>query len=309
MDLPTHYVFGVLVGLVFFRNVEVALIIGLGALLPDLDREYWFVRTKKYVDQQKVYADEQVHRARLHNVFVMALTYPVSPFISLGVFLHVLQDSFTTAKDRGVEWFHPVTRLVKRGLKDAEGNPQPLVTGEQVYFYQQDPKGLINAADPDLRELGPDPVPWRRVYGFAQNGRLLDKCFLVGSAGALAVWIVSPLNFSNVAAVWSGLLSDYLILAYFGVELIYLAGETDRRDLPARFPELKPLQWPIFALGVGLLVVWGIFYSGTILQNLEGLATSPLDELVEGFVTVIAILGFISWRISTDKRNGKPTVV
>ncbi len=119
MDLPTHFTFGFAVGLVFFGNPEVALLIALGALLPDLDREYWFT-------PKRVYADEQIHRAGLHNVFMMGLTYLISPSLSLGVFLHVLQDSFTTVKDRGVEWFFPVTRLVKRGLFDSQGNPQPL---------------------------------------------------------------------------------------------------------------------------------------------------------------------------------------
>lgn len=81
-----------------------------------------------------VYADEQLHRAGLHNVFMMALTYLVSPFLSLGIFLHVLQDSFTTVKDRGVEWFFPVTRLVKRGRYDCCGNKQQLDSMKKVYF-------------------------------------------------------------------------------------------------------------------------------------------------------------------------------
>src|SRR5207249_5095592 len=112
------FFFSVAVGLVFFDKPEIALLIGLGALIPDLDREYWFI-------PKKIYADEQIHRAGLHNVFMMAVTYVVSPYLSLGVFLHVLQDSFTTVKDRGVEWFFPLTRLDKRGSYDGEGNPQP----------------------------------------------------------------------------------------------------------------------------------------------------------------------------------------
>ena len=154
MDLPTHLAFGIAVGFVFFGRPEIALLIGLGALLPDLDREYWFIPAKTYLD-------EQYHRALLHNVFFMALAYLVSPFISLGIFLHALQDSFTTSKDRGCEWFYPLTRLVKRGRYDDSGTEQPLDPNENVYFYQEDPEGLIEHADPDLRE--PGPSPWRRV--------------------------------------------------------------------------------------------------------------------------------------------------
>src|SRR5438132_13792973 len=110
--------FGLAVGFVFFGRPDIAFLISLGALIPDLDREYWFI-------PKKVYADEQIHRAGLHNVFMMAVIYVASPYLSLGVFLHVLQDSFTTVKDRGVEWFFPLTRFIKRGLYDGEGNPQP----------------------------------------------------------------------------------------------------------------------------------------------------------------------------------------
>ena len=99
MDLPTHFAFGILIGLVFFGgNPEAVLLIGFGALLPDLDREYWYVREQKY-------ADEQYHRARFHNVFTIAAAYMVSPYLSIGVLIHMLQDSFTTAKDRGWSGF------------------------------------------------------------------------------------------------------------------------------------------------------------------------------------------------------------
>ena len=128
---------------------------------------------------KKRYADEQIHRAGLHNVFIMGLAYIISPFFSLGIFLHMLQDSFTTVKDRDVEWFYPITRLVKRGLYDASGNKEPLDPKEKIYFYQEDSRGLVDKADSDLREYGCDPVPWRRVYGFAQNSQILDHAFFV----------------------------------------------------------------------------------------------------------------------------------
>jgi len=190
MDLPSHLSFGLAIGLVFFgNNPEIVLLIGLGTLVPDLDREYWYVR-------QQVYAEEQYHRARFHNVFLILIGYLVNPFFSLGIFLHMLQDSFTTAKDRGVEWFYPLTRLVKRGMYDQtmnQGKPDPSVN---IYFYQEDVLGYANAADPDLRE-GNQPVPWRRVYGFAQNGHLLDRGFLVGSLAVIAIWLAYPFGLAH----------------------------------------------------------------------------------------------------------------
>ncbi len=98
MELTTHAVFAFAVGLIFFGRADAALLLTLGALVPDLDREYWFVRVRKY-------QEEQPHRARFHNVFVMAAGYLLSPFFALGILLHALQDSFTTVKDRGCEWF------------------------------------------------------------------------------------------------------------------------------------------------------------------------------------------------------------
>jgi len=46
LELTTHLAFGIAAGFLFFGRVDAALLVGLGALLPDLDREYWFVRKK-----------------------------------------------------------------------------------------------------------------------------------------------------------------------------------------------------------------------------------------------------------------------
>lgn len=213
MDLPTHFAFAFAVGLLFFDKPEIALLIALGGAFPDLDREYWFMPKKKY-------ADEQIHRAGLHNVFIMGLAYIISPFFSLGIFLHMLQDSFTTVKDRGVEWFYPLTRLVKRGLLDANGKKEPLDPKEKIYFYQEDSRGLVNKADPDLREYGCDPVPWRRVYGFAQNSQILDRAFLYTSIIIILVWNFAPDNGIHLLSWTAAPTSVYvmILVAYASIE-------------------------------------------------------------------------------------------
>ncbi|HEV2225672.1 MAG TPA: metal-dependent hydrolase [Nitrososphaerales archaeon] len=309
MDLPTHFAFGIAVGLVFFGSPFAALLIGLGTLLPDLDREYWYVRPKKFVDEAKEYADEQVHRARFHNVFMLPFAYLISPFLGLGVFLHMLQDSFTTAKDRGVEWFYPLTRLVRRGLNDPQGNPMPRDPKEQVYFPQEDPKGLINNADPDLREVGPDPVPWRRVYGFAQNKHILDRGFLFGSASVLLVWILRPLNPSNFVSLVMALESKWLWLGFLAVGMLYAAGETDRRDLPARLPQLKPLAWPLLYGGAALLALWGTLFGVEILHNVEFIFSDPVLVISTAGVVGLAVLLTVLWQLRNDRKNNRPTIV
>jgi hypothetical protein len=298
LDLPTHFFFGIAVALVFFGRPEVALLVGVGALLPDLDREYWYVKPKKY-------ADEQYHRARFHNVFVILLAYLVSPFLSLGVFLHMLQDSFTTAKDRGVEWFYPLTRLVKRGMVGADGSAQPQDPKEHVYFYQEDPIGIIEHADVDLRE--DHPVPWRRVYGFAQNSHLLDRGFLFCSLVVILIWFVAPMTFARFTLVGNFFQTNWLVwlLGYLSVIVLFAAGETQRRDVPAKLPQLKPIQLPLFIGGIILFGLWLIVYGSQIVSNLMIIFATPLPIILGVILVPITAVLVLLWQI----RKGKTTVV
>lgn len=300
MDLPSHLSFGLAVALVFYGKPEIALLVGLGTLVPDLDREYWYVREAKY-------AEEQYHRARFHNVFLIVLGYLISPFFSLGIFLHMLQDSFTTAKDRGVEWFYPLTRLVKAGMYDEKMNKQPTAGQNRVFFYQQDPVGYVQAADPDLREPGDRPVPWRRVYGFAQNSHLLDRGFLFGSSIVILIWLVLPLSLVHVVTFYNFLESSEPVwhIGYLSIILLFAAGETQRRDKLPKLPWLKPLQVPIFILGLILLVVWFLLYLPQIAANILNLFEDPLP-LIVGLIAV-PLTGFIVIRFYT--RGGRTTMV
>jgi len=100
----------------------------------------------------------------------------------------------------------------------------------KIYFYQEDPKGLIEYADPDLQEPDDQPTPWRRVYGPALNGCLLDCGFLLGSILLAIIWLVAP-DLSHVTIFNMPLSFYYPFIAgfaFFG--LVYLAGELDRRD-------------------------------------------------------------------------------
>jgi hypothetical protein len=304
MDLPTHFAFALAVGLVFTNNPEVALLISLGALLPDLDREYWFI-------PRKIYADEQIHRAGLHNIFMMALTYLISPYLSLGIFLHVLQDSFTTVKDRGVEWFYPFTRLVRRGRFNCEGIEQPLDPKEKVYFYQEDPPGLAKKADPDLQGHYDEcrPVPWRRVYGFAQNSQILDRSFLVGSIVVILVWLFVPTNSTPHLEKWSNSLSgQYFVVGvgFLAIVILFLAGELDRRGHIPRLGRFNVIKYPIFAFGVVLLGAWGMLMAGDIENNVRSIILSSSVSLVMVVIIVpLAILGVIKWKT----RRGKIGIV
>jgi hypothetical protein len=303
MDLPTHAFFGLAVGLMFFGHPELAFLVALGALIPDLDREYWFVKVS-------VYRDEQLHRALLHNVFVMGLFYLVSPFLALGIFLHMLLDSFTTSKDRGCEWFWPLSRLVKRGLYDYNMEPQPLDPKERVYFYQEDLNETIEYPEPDL----PEPEsPWRRVYGPALNSNLLDRGFLLGAIGLITVWTVNQ-YFSNSTLLLNDLSKSVsVVVAYFSIIALFMAGELDRRDQEAPFgkAQLDPLKKlsflkiPLVVLGGFLAVLWLILYRAEILANLELISVNWVPILVAGLILTVTCIVIVKWYT----RKGKPYAI
>jgi hypothetical protein len=285
-------------GLVFFGHPEIAfLLIGLGALLPDLDREYWFIPSKEY-------RDEQYHRALLHNVFFMALVYLVSPFLSLGIFLHVFQDSFTTAKDRGCEWFYPVTRVGKRGRKDADGNDEPLDPSEHVYFFQEDPKGLLENADPDLRAPGDRPCPWRRTYGPALNGQLLDHGFLLGSIAVIAIWLFVP-DTTHLTILLASFTQNRVLylVGYASVVMIFASGELDRRTRaqPLTVPGLALMKFALLVVGI-VIGGYGIFLGRiALLTNLEAVGSNWVSVILGVLVVALASMALVKWQTRAGK--------
>lgn len=42
MNFPTHVMFGMLIGALFFGKMEIILLVGIGSAIPDMDREYGF---------------------------------------------------------------------------------------------------------------------------------------------------------------------------------------------------------------------------------------------------------------------------
>lgn len=183
MNLTTHMMFGAVVGAIFFGRPEIILLVALGSAIPDLDREYGFL-------SEESFRRHQIHRALFHNFLFLSLMYLINPFLCLGAFLHTFLDALTTAKDRGVEWLYPFTRFVKRTLYDSNGNKLPVNRRSSVYLYRDEPRGMEQTSDPDLRP-DPGPHPWRRTYGPAVSGRLLDEGIFLGSVGLFLLMVVS----------------------------------------------------------------------------------------------------------------------
>ena len=290
MNLHTHLFFTTFIVLVFTNSPEATLLAAFGSLIPDLDREYWFMK-------RKTFREEQLHRSLFHNMSLIFIAYLICPWIALGIFLHSLLDAFTTVKDRGVEWLYPFSRLVKRGrygygceLKSGVCNikiiEQPIDPGQRVYFYQEDPKELTKLSDPDLAV--PKPIPWRRTYGPALNGQMLDQSVFISSLAATILYIAFKPSLLN--AFLNCITSNIflLLLSSSTISLLYISGEIGRR---VRSKKLLTL----------LLVAGLAFLSLTLLNITQyySIQWSYAQSFLTLFAGIFATSMLITWKITT----------
>ena len=144
MNLSTHIMFGLLVGALFFGRPEIALMVGVGSAIPDIDREYGFFSKESF-------RLRQIHRALFHNFLFIGIVYLVNPFFGIGAFLHSFLDSFTTTRDRGVEWLYPFSRMVSEAVYDSDGKKLPLDPKHKIYFLSNDLPGLTQRTTKDIK--------------------------------------------------------------------------------------------------------------------------------------------------------------
>ncbi len=240
----------------------------------------------------------------------MGLAYLLSPFLALGIFLHSFLDSFTTVKDRGVELFYPFTRLVKGGWKSGDLSQKvDHPADEHVFYWQEDVEGYLEDADPDAWNPGDKSVPWRRIYGFALNSRILDRWFLLGSIGLIITWLFVP-GFNNVKDFYVYLTNNCVFwsVGFVGLILVYASGELDRRlrapeELKiSLFKTSSSIKYPLmgmFGVGVVFLVYWIFLNVGGVYSSLIFTYTNVMS-IVVGLI-FIAGAGIVS--IILDKRK------
>ncbi|QIW23182.1 metal-dependent hydrolase [Sulfolobus sp. S-194] len=277
MNLNTHIVFALAVGLVLFHNnLLLAVVVGIGAALPDLDREYVFTN-------RAFFARHQLHRALFHNVFFgIALTL-FNPYLGLGIFLHMLLDMLTSPPDRGIELFFPLGRLIKEFKLDYEGRVRK--KGGLMWLLE-DPLTLVNrTADKGLREVS--KMPWLRIYGPFKNSRLIDWTIFYSS-----VIFIQLLEINQLLNWWVQFLSIVFLKYNFitlGIILFYGIGELWRRRLQFMrvSKNTKIVIISLMTLG-GLMIV----YQGLEMFNPIKL-TSYEIRMVELILISLAI-GFIS---------------
>lgn len=298
MNLGTHIFFAGVVTAIFTGNPYFTLLAGIGSFIPDLDREYLLV-------SPKAFGEEQFHRALFHNLLFLSGLFFVNVWLALGAFLHSFLDSFTTEKDKGVEWLFPFSRLVKRGrymlaakskdgackLELVDQNPP-----DRVCFINEDSPEMTKLSDPDLKESR--AVPWRRTYGPAANGQLFDRWLALASFSMLIFYAL--LNPGFAMAGKNLILSTRIIppmSLLTGIVLVYLGGwlKKNKRNRKGYLT---------------FFVVGGVFIISSAVLSVGGVSSYvfPLGPaFVAAACVVLFVEGLFVWRVST--RGGRKAMV
>lgn len=298
LNLGTHIFFAGVIAAIFTGNPYFTLLAGIGSFIPDLDREYLFM-------SPKAFREEQFHRALFHNLLFLSLLFFVNVWLALGAFLHSFIDSFTTAKDRGVEWLFPFSRLVKRGryalnaLSNEGRCKMELVdqkAPDRICFINEDSQEMTKLSDPDLKESR--AVPWRRTYGSAANGGLFDRWLALASFSLLILYaLVNP----DFATGGKNLILSTRIIPPMslltGIVLVFLGGWLKRNK------KTRKGYLTLFAVG-------GVFMISSAVLSAGGVSgyMFPLDPTFVAVAGVVLIVEAVFiWWLST--RSGRKVLV
>jgi len=307
MNLYTHVMVGILVGALFFGRPEIMLIIGIGSVIPDLDREYGFFSKESF-------RRRQIHRALFHNFLVIAILYFINPYFGIGAFLHAFLDSLTTTRDRGVEWLYPFSRLVTGAVYDSDGKKLELDPKHRIYFLQNDLPGLTRRTTKDIKP-GEKPLPNRRTYGPALSGKFLDRSLFFGSTAlVLLMLLVSAFGFQQFVDLsfseFSLSFTLPLLVGSVGIMLNFLVGELDRKrrlDFTKSYRTYKATFYLTFGMMVFAIVL------GAIMNPKGVFSTASLIPYIAAGVALLicisyAILTYSSRRFSRGDKK-EPLIV
>jgi hypothetical protein len=292
--------FGIAVGAVFFGKPEIILLVGLGSALPDLDREYGFLSKDSFTRRQ-------VHRALCHSFLFLGLVYLINPFLGLGAFLHTLLDALTTARDRGVEWLYPFTRLPSRAVYDYNGNRIELDPKHRIYLLQNELPVLTKKTTKDLKP-GEQTLPWRRTYGPTLSGGLLDQGIFVGSiAITLLLLLVSALGLQqfidmSTIKIWEHPIdlpfAIPFVIGSAGVIMNFAEGELGRKELLKKFKPDKIYRVMFdFSLGV---MIFAVVLGGIMNPQIVLSTVSEIPYIAAG-VALVILIAFVMLKIRSSK--------
>ena len=304
MNLPTHIMFGALVGALFFGRWDISLLVAIGSVLPDMDREYGFF-SKDY------FRDHQLHRALYHNFVFIGIVFLINPYLALGAFCHTLLDAINTAKDRGVEWLYPFSRLVKKARYDHEGKKIAPDIKTKIYMYQNDPVELTRKTAEDMKDY--TLRPWRRIYGPFYSGGILDIGIFVGSTVLiLFLTLLSVLGVRTFIDFYHPQLSFNfivpLIMGVLGISLVLGVGEIKRHIAAKKASRTPPMLWKLSFFLSNFLMAFGVVLGSYLNPGSYTTFAGNLPYLAAGilvvFLTAYILLRIYSSRSIARIRNG-----
>lgn len=304
MNLPTHITFGALIGALFFGRWDIILLVAIGSVLPDLDREYGFF-SKDY------FRNHQLHRAIYHNFVFIAIVFLINPYLALGAFCHTLLDGINTAKDRGVEWLYPFSRLVKKARYDHDGKKIAFDINTRVYMYQNDPVELTRKTAEDMKLY--TLRPWRRIYGPVYSGGILDIGIFVGSTALiLFLTLLSVFGVRTFIDFYHPQLSFSFIgplsISALGISLVLGVGEMKRHIEAKRASRAPPILWKLSFFLSNFLIAFGVAIGAYLNPGSDITFTGNLPYLAAGilvvFLTASIVLKIYSSRSFARMRKG-----
>jgi hypothetical protein len=295
MNFPTHVMLGMVIGALLFTKPELILLMGLGSAIPDLDREYGFMSKESFRKRQP-------HRALCHNLLFLGLIYLVNPFVAFGAFLHTFLDAFTTARDRGVEWLYPFTRLVKKSVYDYDGKRQELDPKQKIYLLQNELPVLTEKTTKDIKP-GETTTPWRRTYGPALSGGLFDQGVFIGSVALfLLLLLFSALGFRQFIDITIRPLSlPFYVpftLGVAGVLMNFLVGEIDRKKLRKNFKPDREYK-ALFYISAGIIVL-SVVLGGVMNPQIVISTVSNVPYIAAG-IAVVALVAFVLLKVKSSR--------
>ncbi len=253
----------------------------------------------------KAFREEQFHRALFHNLLFLSGLFFVNVWLALGAFLHSFLDSFTTEKDKGVEWLFPFSRLVKRGRYTLAATSKDKACKlelvdqkppDRVCFINEDSPEMTKLSDPDLKESR--AVPRRRTYGPAANGQLFDRWLALASFSLLILYALVNPDFALAGK--NLILSTQIILPMTlltGIVLVYLGGwlKKNKRN--------RKGYLTLFAVGGLFMILSAVLSIGEV--------SGYVFPIGPTFVVVACVVLFVEvlfvWRLST--RGGRKALV
>ena len=295
----------------FSGDPEIMLLVGIGSAIPDLDREYGFLSRESF-------RRRAIHRALCHNFLFLGAVYLINPALGLGAFLHTLLDALTSARDRGVEWLYPFSRLVNRAAYDYSGNKMELDPKQKIYFLQYEVPALTEKTTKDLKPAG-QPLPWRRTYGPALSGGLLDQSIFFASLGlTLLLVLFSALGiqkFIDLSPPKLGISFTLpLLLGVLGVVINFIVGEIDRKKLVEKYARRDSSYKATFIFSIAMMIFAIIL--GAIMNPQIAISTiSKMPYISAGialalFVSIVMIKIYSSKPLPTEGDDKKePSII